>query len=86
MRPLPSDGSAGLRHGGILLLEPVAQPLRGLHLLVDASHDAALFARGEGLALEAVDAVVETPLDEVGVHLMAVVRSRKSRRQHWCWG
>lgn len=38
-------------------------------MLVHASHDAALFPRGEGLALEAVDAVVETPLDEVGVHL-----------------
>jgi len=69
MLPLSSDGTARLRHGGILFLEPVAQPLRTLHLLVDASHDAALFAGAEGLALEAVDAVVETPLDEVGVHL-----------------
>jgi hypothetical protein len=38
-------------------------------VLVDASHDAALFARGERLALEAVDAVVEALLDEIGVHL-----------------
>lgn len=38
-------------------------------MLVDASHDAALFARGERLALEAVDAVVEALLDEVGVHV-----------------
>jgi len=38
-------------------------------VLVDASHNAALFARGERLALEAVDAVVEALLDEVGVHL-----------------
>jgi hypothetical protein len=41
-------------------------------MLVDASHNAALFARGEGLALEAVDAVVEALLDEVGVHLVCV--------------
>lgn len=39
-------------------------------MLVYASHYAALFARGERLALETIDAVVETPLDEVGVHLM----------------
>ena len=39
-------------------------------MLVDAAHDAALFARCEGLALEAVDAVVEALLDEVGVHLV----------------
>lgn len=38
-------------------------------MLVDASHDAAFFSRGKRLALEAVDAVVETPLDEVGIHL-----------------
>lgn len=38
-------------------------------MLVDASHDATFFAGGEGLALEAVDAVVEALLDEVGVHL-----------------
>lgn len=43
-------------------------------MLVDASHDAALFARGERLALEAVDAVVKAILDEVGVHLAAVER------------
>jgi hypothetical protein len=38
-------------------------------MLVYASHNAALFARGEGLALEAVNAVVEALLDEVRVHL-----------------
>jgi hypothetical protein len=38
-------------------------------VLVYASHNAALFARGERLALEAVDAVVEALLDEVRVHL-----------------
>jgi hypothetical protein len=38
-------------------------------VLVDASHNAALLARGKGLALKAVDAVVEALLDEVGVHL-----------------
>jgi hypothetical protein len=54
-----------LCHGSVLLLEPVAKSLRSLHVLVDASHDAALFARGEGLALEAGDAVIEALLDEV---------------------
>ena len=57
-------------HGSVLLLEPVTQPLGRLHVLVHASHDAALLSRGKGLALEAVDAVVETPLDEIGVHLV----------------
>jgi hypothetical protein len=38
-------------------------------VLVYASHNAALFARGEGLALEAVDAGIEALLDEVRVHL-----------------
>lgn len=42
-------------------------------MLVDASHNAALFARGERLALEAVDAGVEALLDEVGVHLLSLV-------------
>lgn len=65
---LPGDAAA-LCHCGILLLETVAQPLGALHVLVDAPHDAALFARCEGFALEAVDAVVEALLDEVGVHL-----------------
>lgn len=67
---LPAGHAALLRHGSVLFLEPVAQSLRSLHVLVDASHDAALFARGERLALEAVDAGVEALLDEVGVHLM----------------
>jgi len=60
-----------LCHGSVLLLEAVAQSLGALHVLVDASHHAALLARGEGLAFEAVDAVVEALLDEVGVHLRA---------------
>jgi hypothetical protein len=38
-------------------------------VLVYASHNAAFFARGEGLALEAVDAGIEALLDEVRVHL-----------------
>lgn len=62
-------GETALGHGGILLLEAVAQALGALHVLVDAAHHAALLARRKRLALEAVDAVVETPLDEVGIHL-----------------
>lgn len=38
-------------------------------MLINAFHDAAFFPRGERLALEAVDAVVETLLHEVRVHL-----------------
>ena len=60
---------ASLRHGSILLLEPIAQSLGTLHVLVYASHNATFFARGEGLAFEAVDAAVEALLDEVRVHL-----------------
>jgi hypothetical protein len=66
---LPAGHATLLRHGSVLFLEPIAQSLGSLHVLVYASHDAALFARGEGLALEAVDAVVEALLDKVGVHL-----------------
>lgn len=67
-----SSRQASLCHGCVLLLEPVAQPLGALHVLIDASHDTAFFARGEGFALEAVDAAVEALLDEVGVHLLAM--------------
>jgi hypothetical protein len=70
---LPAGHATLLRHGGILFLEAVAQSLGSLHVLVDASHDAALFARGERLALEAVDARVEALLDQVGVHLGEVM-------------
>jgi hypothetical protein len=70
---LPAGHATLLRHGSVLLLEPVAQSLGSLHVLVYASHDAALFARGEGLALEAVDAVVEALLDKIGVHLIQVM-------------
>jgi len=68
---LSSRKTSRLCHGCVLLLEPVAQSLRSFHVLVDASHNAALFPRSEGLALEAIDAVVETPLDKVRVHLMS---------------
>ena len=71
---------AALCHGGVLFLEAVAQALGALHVLVDAAHNAALLARGERLALEAIDAVVEALLDEVGVHL-ARVSGRKQREQ-----
>jgi hypothetical protein len=71
LRDSLSARQATLCHGSVLLLEPVAQALRALHVLVDASHNATLFARGERLALEAVDAGVEALLDEVGVHLEA---------------
>lgn len=71
-----SAGQTALCHGSVLLLEPVTKALRALHVLVNASHHAALFARREGLALEAVDAGVEALLDEVGVHLSPSVGIR----------
>lgn len=71
--PLPSETSLlALCHCRILLLEAIAQALRALHVLVDAFHDAALLPRCERLAFEAVDAVVEALLDEVGIHLEAL--------------
>lgn len=60
---------AGLGHGGVLLLEAVAESLLALEVLIDATHNAALLSRGERLACEVVDAVIEAALDEVGVHL-----------------
>jgi hypothetical protein len=52
-----------------LLLEALAEATLRLEMLVDAAHDAALLARGQGLGLEAIDAAVEAVLDEVGVNL-----------------
>ena len=68
-----SARQATLCHSSILLLESVSEALRAFHVLVDTTHDAAFFARGERLALEAVDARVEALLDEVGVHLQPLV-------------
>jgi hypothetical protein len=78
---LPPWHAALLCHSCVLLLEAVAQPLRALHMLVDASHNATLFARGERLALEAVDAVVEAVLDEIRVHLCGVSLNPARPRQ-----
>lgn len=68
---LSTGETASLCHGSILLLKPIAQALRALHVLIYASHDTALFSGGERLAFEAVDAVVETALDKIRVHLMS---------------
>ena len=68
-----SAWQTALCHSSILLLESVTEALRALHVLVDTAHDAAFLARGERLALEAVDARVEALLDEVGVHLQPLV-------------
>jgi hypothetical protein len=55
-------------------------------VLIDTSHNAALLARAQRLALEAVDAVVKTPLDEVRIHLMshpsACIHKRIDKKQH----
>lgn len=62
---LPARHAALLCHGSILLLKPISKALGALHVLVYASHDAAFFARGKRLALEAVDAGIETGLHKV---------------------
>lgn len=60
---------ASLRHGGILLLESLLEAGGGLEVLVNAAHDAGLFAVDERLGGEVIDAVVEAALDHLGVHL-----------------
>lgn len=60
---------AGLHHGSVLLLESLVETGRALEVLVDATHDAGLFAVDEGLGGEVVDTVVEAALDHLGVHL-----------------
>jgi hypothetical protein len=66
---LPARHSTRLCHRGVLLLEPLAEPLGALEELVDAAHDAALLLGEERLGSEVGDAVGEAALDEVGVHL-----------------
>jgi hypothetical protein len=65
---------AALHHSSVLLLESLVQALRALEVLVDAAHDALLFAVDEGLGGEIVDAVIEAALDHLGVHLERGVR------------
>lgn len=79
---LPAGQASLLCHGSVLFLKPVTQSLRPLHVLVYASHNAAFFARGKGLALEAVDAGIKAVLDEVGVHL---VRSQQRHMNRSCF-
>lgn len=43
-------------------------------MLVDAAHDALLFAVDQGLGGEIVDAVIEAALDHLGVHLESNIR------------
>ena len=80
---LPARHSTRLCHRGILLLEPLAEPLGALEELVDAAHDAALLLGEKRLGSEVGDAVGEAALDEVGVHLrsesetLAVVQRRR---------
>lgn len=50
-------------------------------MLVDATHDALLFAVDEGLGGEVVDAVVKTPLDHLGVHLQRKRRGQIGREE-----
>lgn len=43
-------------------------------MLVDAAHDALLFAVDQGLGGEIVDAVIEAALNHLGVHLEKGIR------------
>lgn len=67
---------ATLHHGSILLLESLVQALGALQVLVDAAHDALLFAVDEGLGGKIVDAVIEAALDHLGVHLQKALEVR----------
>jgi len=59
-----------LHHRGVLLLEAQSHPLRALHLLVDAAHNAPFLARAQGFGGKVGDAVFEATLDKVlvGAH------------------
>jgi len=56
-------------HGGVVLGEALAQPLRQGHLLLDAAGDAAGFAGRQGLGCEVVDAGHEAVIDQVAEEL-----------------
>ena len=58
-------------HGSILLLKPGSKPLRAFHVFVDASHHAVLLSADKRLGSEVINAVVEAPLHEIGIHLKA---------------
>jgi hypothetical protein len=66
---LSAREAALLCHGGVLLLETLAESLGALEELVDAAHDAALLLGEKRLGGEVGDAVGEAALDEVRVHL-----------------
>lgn len=75
---------------GVVLLEAVADALLGGHPLEDAAVDAAVFARGEGLGGEVVDAGGEAVVDEAAESLVRVSRVLVSfalchRRQAGRW-
>lgn len=53
-----------------MLLEAIAHALLGSHPLEDAAVDAAVFARGEGLGGEVVDARGEAVFDEAAESLL----------------
>lgn len=88
-RGLPPRQLAALHHGGVLLLEALAQAGGALEELVDAAQHAAFLAGDEGLGGEVVDAVVEAALDELGVHLRGGVSgcflSLVQRTCGLCW-
>ena len=58
-----------LHHDGLLLLEPLADPLAAGHELLDAAVHAARLARHERFGGEVIDAGIEAVGDEVREHL-----------------
>lgn len=72
-----------LHHSRVLFLESLVQPGRALQVLVNATKNALFFAVDEGLGGEIVDAVVETALDHLGVHLRRGQASMQRRSAEW---
>lgn len=70
---------SAIRHGLVEFLEAELHALLGLHALVPAASDAAVFSRGDALGCKVVDAVVEALVNHARVHLG--IRVRRSRRQ-----
>lgn len=69
---LPWHHTTSLSHSSVLFLKSLTQPLRALEDLVDAASNATLFLGRKAFGCEVVDAVFETVLHHVRVHLVSV--------------
>lgn len=64
-------------HGRVLFLEPCPKSFRRFEVLVHTPHDAALLSRDQRLCCEIVDTILETSLDQFGIHLRTAPRVSK---------